>query len=140
MPSQPKDSMPRVWSVCDVALVHLKADPLFAGVIPSKMFEAMACGLPLLLVAPAGEASRIVEATGTGVALAPGNPAALADAVRRLAGDAKTRKAFAAKGLAAAPRFSRERQARDMLGVLELSASRRGNEAAAAVAAEGAAP
>ena len=140
MPSQPKDSMPRVWSVCDVALVHLKADPLFAGVIPSKMFEAMACGLPLLLVAPAGEASRIVEATGTGVALAPGNPAALADAVRRLAGDAKTRKAFAAKGLAAAPRFSRERQARNMLGVLELSASRRGNEAAAAVAAEGAAP
>jgi len=140
MPPQPKEAMPRVWSVCDVALVHLKADPLFAGVIPSKMFEAMACGLPLLLAAPAGEASRIVEATGAGVALAAGDPAALADAVCRLAADDDARKFYAAKGLAAAPRFSRERQARDMLGVLELAAGRRGNEAAAAVAAEGAAP
>ncbi|MFQ5765190.1 MAG: glycosyltransferase family 4 protein, partial [Rhodospirillales bacterium] len=42
MPPQPKDAMPRVWSLCDVALVHLKSDPVFAGVIPSKIFEAMA--------------------------------------------------------------------------------------------------
>ena len=46
MPAQPKDSMRAVWSLCDIALVHLKNDPLFAGVIPSKIFEAMASGLP----------------------------------------------------------------------------------------------
>ncbi len=140
MPSQPKESMPRVWSVCDVALVHLKADPLFASVIPSKMFEAMACGLPLLLAAPEGEASRIVAATAAGVNIPPGDAAALAEAVRRLAGDGTTRKRLAANSLAAAPRFSRERQARHMLGVLELSAGRRGDEAATTVAPEIATP
>lgn len=134
MPPQPKDSMPRVWRLCDVALVHLKADPVFAGVIPSKMFEAMACGLPLLLAAPEGEATRIVAGTGAGVCVAPGDPAALADAVARLADDATTRAAMAKKGLAAAPQFSRERQARDMLGVLELAAGGRGAEAATVAA------
>lgn len=131
MPPQPKDVMPRVWSVCDAALVHLKADSLFAGVIPSKMFEAMACGLPILLAAPDGEASRIVRATGGGIVVAPGDPKALADAIGRLADDDRTRKAMAGKGLAAVPRFSRERQARDVLTVLERAAAHRGAEAAA---------
>jgi glycosyltransferase involved in cell wall biosynthesis len=40
----PKSSMPDLWSICDVALVHLKDDPLFSTVIPSKIFEAMGMG------------------------------------------------------------------------------------------------
>ncbi len=39
--AQPKERMPDVWSLCDVALVHLKSSEVFAGVIPSKIFEAM---------------------------------------------------------------------------------------------------
>ncbi|MCC7017130.1 MAG: glycosyltransferase family 4 protein, partial [Rhodospirillales bacterium] len=41
---QPKDAMPRIWSLCDVALVHLRDSPVFAEVIPSKIFEAMGMG------------------------------------------------------------------------------------------------
>jgi glycosyltransferase involved in cell wall biosynthesis len=133
MPPQPKQAMPAVWRLLDVALVHLKDDPLFAGVIPSKMFEAMASGVAVLLAAPEGEASRILSETGAGMAVRPGDPAALADAVRRLKDDPQTRRALAARGLAAAPGFSRERQARQMLAVLELAAAGRG----AAAAAEG---
>ena len=59
--------MPAVWSLCDVALVHLKDMPAFRDVIPSKMFEAMAMGLPLLLASPDGEARRILEADGAGI-------------------------------------------------------------------------
>ena len=131
MPAQPKETMPRVWRLCDAALVHLKADPLFAGVIPSKMFEAMASGVPILLAAPEGEASRILTGTGAGIAAAAGDSRALADAVLGLAADADARRTFAERGLAAAPRFDRERQAGDMLAVLELAAARRGGEAAA---------
>jgi hypothetical protein len=56
----------------------------------------------------------------------------LADAVMRLKVDAKMRDKFAKRGLAAAPQFSRERQAKEMLAVLELAAARRGGEAASA--------
>ena len=130
MPAQPKEAMPRVWSLCNAALVHLKDDPLFAGVIPSKIFEAMACGLPVLLAAPEGEASRIIAKTGSGLHLPPEDPAALADAVAGLADDEGALKALAEKSLAAAPAYSREAQARHMVQVFELAQTRRGSEAA----------
>ena len=44
LPPQPKQNMPAVWSLCDVALIHLKDEAVFADVIPSKIFEAMAMG------------------------------------------------------------------------------------------------
>jgi len=118
-PPQPKEQMPAVWSLCDVALVHLKDSPAFAEVIPSKMFEAMAMGLPLLLVAPEGEASRLLAAEGVGHWVPAGDPDALAAAVRALADDHTTRQTLAAASLAAAPRHTRERQAELFLAVLE---------------------
>lgn len=117
--AQPKDAMPRVWSVCDVALVHLKDSPVFAEVIPSKMFEAMAMGLPLLVAAPTGEATRIAEEDKAGLCVAAADPAALAEAVSRLKTDDDLRNAYAARALAAAPSHSREAQARSMLDILQ---------------------
>lgn len=131
MPPQPKESMPAVWSLCDVALVHLKNSPVFAGVIPSKMFEAMAMGLPVLLAAPDGEAGRILEADGAGMRVPAEDPAALADAVVRLKSDGAGRRAMAKRCLAAAGLHSREHQAREMIRVFELAAAGRGGEAGA---------
>ena len=123
---QPKDMMPRIWSLCDGALVHLKDDPAFAEVIPSKIFEAMGMGLPLLLVAPQGEASQIVQADGAGLWVPAAQPQALADAARLLAGDDARRAALAAASLAAAPRHSRQYQAKRYLDVLDLVVSGQG--------------
>ncbi|MEO5335380.1 MAG: glycosyltransferase family 4 protein [Magnetospirillum sp. WYHS-4] len=119
MPPQPKDRMPGVWSLCDVALVHLKDSPTFAGVIPSKIFEAMGMGLPILLVAPEGEASRIVLGDKAGLHVPAAQPAPFAEAVLRLAGDRDLLSELAAASLAAAPTHSRERQAREMIQVFE---------------------
>lgn len=115
---QPKDRMPAVWSLCDVALVHLKNSPVFEDVIPSKMFEAMAMGLPIVMASPEGEASAILEADGAGLHVAAEDPDALADAVRRLHRDRAELARFAAASLAAAPGHSREAQARAMIDVL----------------------
>jgi glycosyltransferase involved in cell wall biosynthesis len=117
--AQPKERMPALWSVCDVALVHLKNTPTFATVIPSKIFEAMAMGVPLLVAAPEGEATRLVRTTGAGAAVAPEAPSALAAEVRRLKADRVRLAELATQGRRAARGFSRERQAREMLAVLE---------------------
>ena len=119
VPSQPKESMPAFWSLCSVALVHLKNTPLFETVIPSKMFEAMGMGLPILLACPRGEASRILDDTDAGLWVPPEDPAALAASVLRLKEDAQLYGRLRKNSLAAAPSYTRERQAVEMMAALE---------------------
>lgn len=119
IPTQPKALMPEAWSLCDMALVHLKNEPIFATVIPSKIFEAMAMGLPLLAAIPKGEASKIIERENAGVIVPPGDPPTLVEAIRRIRDDRQARQIIAKCSLAAAPRYSRKRQAEKMLNVLE---------------------
>jgi glycosyltransferase involved in cell wall biosynthesis len=119
MPRQPKEMMPAIWSLCDIALVHLKDSPVFAGVIPSKIFEAEAMGLPILLAAPEGEASSIVLKDKAGLHIAAEDPAALADSVNQLAIDKPALKTFSASALKAAQSHSRKTQAHEFLNVLK---------------------
>jgi len=119
VPPQEKSTIPRFWSICNAALVHLKADPLFKTVIPSKIFEAMGMGLPIILASPEGEASRIVTREGIGVWVPPQDPDALSQAVLLLSQNRELLARFAEASGLAAPRHSRERQAKDMLSVLE---------------------
>jgi colanic acid biosynthesis glycosyl transferase WcaI len=118
VPRQAKEEMPRYWSVCNAALVHLKDDPVFGTVIPSKIFESMAMGLPIVYVGPEGEGPAIVRKAGAGLVVRPGDPAALAEAVRSLGGDPHRCQELAAASLAAAPMYSREHQAEATLAVL----------------------
>jgi colanic acid biosynthesis glycosyl transferase WcaI len=116
---QPKERMADVWSLCDVAVIHLRDSAVFAEVIPSKMFEAMAMGIPIILAVPTGEASSILFADQAGIHIAPENPEALAATVDRLSRDADLRALYAAAARSAAASHSRETQAWDMLNVLK---------------------
>jgi colanic acid biosynthesis glycosyl transferase WcaI len=116
---QLKEAMPSFWSLCDLSLVHLKDTPLFAKVIPSKIFESMAMGVPILFAGPEGEGAEIVRETGAGLTLPPGDPVALARGVRALVADPERVRTLARASLAAAPRYSRDRQARESLAALE---------------------
>ena len=118
VPGQPKDLMPAFWSLCDVALIHLKNMPTFEAVIPSKIFEAMGMGLPILVAAPRGEATDIVEREGAGLCVPSNDPSALANAVLLLKHDQRLRLRLAAQSRAAAVNHSRERQAIEFLAVL----------------------
>jgi len=123
MPMQPKEKMPAVWSLCDVALVHLKDNPAFAEVIPSKIFEAMAMGLPILLAVPDGEARGIMEDHAAGLWVPPGNPDALASAAEKISTNKDLYRQLAASSLAAAPKHSRTVQADEMIAVFEKAVS-----------------
>ncbi len=116
---QAKDDMPRVWSLCDISLIQLKNSPLFESVIPSKIFEAMGMGLPIILSLPKGEASGIIQRSGAGVVIPPEQPEILAQTVIRLFENRDELGGLAKASLAAAQGHSREGQARRMLVVLE---------------------
>ena len=76
----------RYWSLLDASLIHLKASPLFESVIPSKMFEAMAMGVPLLH-GVGGESADIVRTSRSGICFAAEQPEALLSAIRQIATD-----------------------------------------------------
>lgn len=116
--AQPKSEIPFFWRLCDVALIHLKNDVVFSEVIPSKIFEAMAMGLPLLLASPEGEASKIVIANNAGIWVPAENPTKLSEAINFYYHNAEKRKEFQKNSYASANFYSRERQAKDMLNVL----------------------
>ncbi|MBI4968884.1 MAG: glycosyltransferase family 4 protein [Rhodospirillales bacterium] len=126
LPPQPKERMPVIWSLLDVALVHLKDAEAFAEVIPSKIFEAMGMGLPILLAAPEGEATAIVQGDKAGLCVPAGNPLALAAAAGRLKDDAGLLTRLTQQSLAAAPLHSREHQARQMIEALSMAARGQG--------------
>ncbi|MEO6096587.1 MAG: glycosyltransferase family 4 protein [Fibrobacteria bacterium] len=71
-----KEEMPAAWSVLDACLIHLSRSPLFATVIPSKMFEAMGMGIPILMGVD-GEARGLVLESGAGVAVEQEDPESL---------------------------------------------------------------
>ena len=116
---QLKEKLVPVWSPCDIALAHLKDTPLFTGALPTKMFEAIDTGLPIVLATQEGEASRLLRDIGAGVWVPPEDPAALASAIRSLHADPENRQRLAAESRAVAPSHSREARARDTLRVLE---------------------
>jgi len=118
IPRQPKERMPALWSVCDLSIVPLRDTPVFTTVIPSKIFESMGMGVPILMSLPKGEATGIVQSTGSGVCVRPEDPEAMAAAVEALAGDDAQMCELRARARAAAPLYSRETQARKMLDVL----------------------
>ena len=118
IPRQPKERMPALWSLCDLAIVPLRNNPVFASVIPSKIFESMGMGVPILMSLPEGEASAIVRHTGSGVCVPPEDPPALAAAITHLADNPAEMKTLRAAAWAAAPNYSRDMQAARMLAIL----------------------
>ena len=80
-----KQEMPAVLKAIDVALVPLKKLPLFEGAIPSKVFEALAMEVPLLLGVDGEARKHFIDNAEAGWFFEPENETALANCVRKLA-------------------------------------------------------
>lgn len=107
------------WKLCDVALVLLRDTPLFAHVLPSKMFEAMGMERPIVL-GVRGESRAILEAAQAGIAITPESSDELVAALKALAGDPAARLRFGKAGREyAAKEFNRDELAQRMLVELQ---------------------
>ena len=78
VPAQPRERIPALLAAADVAVISLGM--AIPGAVPSKIYEAMASSLPILLIAD-GEAARRVEQAACGLAVRPGDLAGAAEAV-----------------------------------------------------------
>lgn len=115
--SVPKSEVSRYWSLLDVSVIHLKKTDLFTSVIPSKLFECMAMGIPVLH-GVAGESADIVEAEGVGIVFEPENADALYQGILRLRQDGELYGKLHSNCLAAAGKYDRKTLALNMLDVL----------------------
>lgn len=96
-PTQPKARMPEIIASFDISLIPLRRLNVFKGALPSKMFEAMAAAVPLILSID-GEAHALVDVAGAGVYAEPENPQALAAAVLQLYDDPAMRQRLGQNG------------------------------------------
>ncbi|MEZ9947938.1 glycosyltransferase family 4 protein [Vibrio breoganii] len=116
---QPKEKMPKVWSLCDVSLVPLVNSDLFRTVIPSKIFECMGMGIPTVMSVPEGEATAIIRDTNSGLVVESENVEQITDAVLRLYSDKDLYQSIRQSSIESAPKFSRDIMASEMTTIFE---------------------
>ncbi|MBN1136380.1 MAG: glycosyltransferase family 4 protein [Anaerolineae bacterium] len=86
LPERPRSGMPAFLSAADVALVPLRRLQVFEGALPSKIFDAWACGCPVILSID-GEARRVLEQADAGLFVEPEDAGQMAQAILQLKGD-----------------------------------------------------
>ena len=86
LPPLAKKDMRQALAAADACIAILMPIPLYATVYPNKVFDYMAAGRPVVLAID-GVIRKVVEAASAGVFVPPGNPEALADALRNLAAE-----------------------------------------------------
>lgn len=97
LPPVPKTEMPEALAAADVCIAILKPIPLYATVYPNKVFDYMAAGRAVIL-AMEGVIREVIEQAHAGQPVPPGNPEALAAAIRELANDASMRREMGLNG------------------------------------------
>lgn len=102
-PSVPKSEVPGVYAAADACLVPLRDVPIFETFVPSKLFEVLAAGRPVI-GAVRGEAREILRRSGGALLVEPERGDQLAGAVDQLRNDASLRERLAQSGRAFAVR------------------------------------
>jgi glycosyltransferase involved in cell wall biosynthesis len=80
-------------------------------VIPNKAYQALACGTPLITASTRGSRELLTDEENA-LLVPPGDPVALADAMRRVAADSELARRLGAAGR----RVYEERASEDVLG------------------------
>jgi glycosyltransferase involved in cell wall biosynthesis len=116
-----KEEVIRYWSVLDASIIHLRKTPLFETTIPSKMFEAMGMGIPILM-GVAGEAGSILQQADAGMLFEPENAEQLVEALLTLKRERDRRERYGANARRVARQYDRAYLAEAMLQVLKEAA------------------
>jgi glycosyltransferase involved in cell wall biosynthesis len=126
-PGVPVGQIGEVLLAADALLVPLGAQPLLDDFIPSKLYDAMAVGRPVI-ASVRGEAAELVRGSGCGLVVPPEDGEALAASVLEFARDGERARALGRAGRETARRHARSRQL-DRLHELIVAASAQGASA-----------
>lgn len=118
-PVQMKKNMPKIIASMDATVIPLKKLDLFKGALPSKMFEALASELPIVMAVD-GEAKELIEKAQAGICVEPENEREIAEAVLKLYKDKELRKELGSNGRRyVIDNFSREAITRKLEAILQ---------------------
>ena len=109
-----KEQVSDFWSILDISIIHLKKTELFKTVIPSKLFECMGMGLPVLHGVE-GESAEIVRETRCGVLFEPENENQLIDKLLYLLSNPSYLARLRENALVSAKEYHRTKLAKQML-------------------------
>jgi len=119
LPPVPKDEMAAALAGTDACVAILKPIKEYKTTYPNKVFDYMAAGRPVVLAID-GVIHEVVEAARCGVFAQPGDPAALAQAIRQLAADRAASRRMGLAGRAYLEQhFSRSSVAEKLAGLME---------------------
>ena len=113
-----KADVTRYWSLLDASIIHLRKTDLFASVIPSKLFECMGMGIPVLH-GVAGESAQIVFTEQVGEVFESDNSSQLVELLLDLKTDPIRIDKYRKNGIGAAKRYDRKHLAAKMLAILD---------------------
>lgn len=116
-----REILPKFWSLSNVGLVHLKNNKTFSSVIPSKIFETMAVGVPIIYSGPASEGSKLIEENDCGLIAEPDSPEDLAKKILQLRDNHDLYFQLARNGKNASKKYSREAQAEATMKIMNIS-------------------
>ena len=115
----PRQQVAPILAGCDALLLILRSDPLFDITIPSKLYEYMAAGKPIVC-SVGGEAAGLVATAECGLTVNPSDGAELAQAIRRLMDDPALCRTMGTKGkLCARECFSRDSMMADYAEMID---------------------
>jgi glycosyltransferase involved in cell wall biosynthesis len=80
---RPHQEMPQYVSLADICLIPYKNQETFQNNLPSKMFDYLAAGKPMIINLE-GEASKMILEAQAGLLVKPEDPRALADGILEL--------------------------------------------------------
>ena len=103
-PSVDKSLVPALYAAADACVVPLRDVPLFETFVPSKLFEVLAAGRPIV-GAVRGEAREILVRSGGALLVEPERGDQLAEAIERLRRNASLRTELGRRGRAFAEQF-----------------------------------
>jgi len=119
LPPVPKDQMGTALAAADACLAILKPIEMYKTTYPNKVFDYMAAGRPVILAID-GVIREVVEESQAGIAVPPGDPAALAEAIRECAANPQKCRTMGMNGREAIEtHFSRSELAEKFTALLE---------------------
>jgi colanic acid biosynthesis glycosyl transferase WcaI len=123
LPFRPVQQIPQVMMAGDLHIITVKRG-LEGVVVPSKLYSTLAAGRPVLVVAaPESDAARIVTSAGCGVSADPGDPMAVAAAIRELRGDPARLAEMGRRARETAKNYARVDELNRFVGVVEEAVS-----------------